>query len=158
MFSVSVVPINSTTMNLMKPTCIKDYTFPDFIIDTIELHLELDTSITIVTSQMKVRRNKNVPADRPLVLDGKNLELISAAINGQAPTIQDFIREMEEFSGRNLSLFSKWFTQVGHPVVKVSSMFDKKNQTYSLTFKQFLTSSIQKEKTQKKTRHFILQD
>ena len=80
----------------------------------------------------------------------KGVKLFLNQFDGLAPTIQDFIGEMEEFSGRNLSLFSKWFTQVGHPVVKVSSMFDKKNQTYSLTFKQFLTSSIQKEKTQKK--------
>jgi len=68
--------------------------------------------------------------------------------DGKAATIQDFIKAMAQFSGRNLRLFSKWFTEIGHPVVTVFSRFDQKHRTYSLTFKQFLTPLRQINKNQ----------
>ena len=62
-----------------------DYTPPPFVIDTVDLDVELGRETTVVVSRLAVRRNPAAvekPAD--LVLDGKKMELVSVRLDGRA--------------------------------------------------------------------------
>ena len=64
---------------------LKDYKAPSYFIDTIDLDVEIFNDFTTVKSLMKVRRNKNVAnKNTPLLLDGKDLELISISMDNSA--------------------------------------------------------------------------
>lgn len=58
----------------------KDYQPPAFVIDTVQLHFDLQESFTTVRATMEVRRNGSHGAD--LVLRGERLELVSVIIDG----------------------------------------------------------------------------
>ncbi|SCZ57357.1 aminopeptidase N [Thiohalomonas denitrificans] len=61
---------------------LKDYTAPDYRIETINLRFDLDPEATTVTSRMEVRANYD-PAEgrRPFVLNGQELELVSVSMD-----------------------------------------------------------------------------
>ncbi|MBM3546806.1 MAG: aminopeptidase N [Alphaproteobacteria bacterium] len=64
----------------------EDYTPPPFLIDSIELKVDLGKGSTEVASRLSVRRNpaaKTQPAD--LVLDGKKIELVSLLLDDKRP-------------------------------------------------------------------------
>jgi len=56
--------------------------------------------------------------------------------DGQAVTIEDFVRAMEDISGIDLEQFRLWYTQAGTPVVSVTSDYSENSQKYILTFEQ----------------------
>jgi aminopeptidase N len=56
--------------------------------------------------------------------------------DGQAVTTEDFVKAMEEASGRDLTHFRQWYHQAGTPVLAVSDEFDAASQTYRLTIAQ----------------------
>src|SRR5690554_5258611 len=58
----------------------KDYNPPAFEIETVDLHVALDPTHTIVTNVMRVKR---LAADTNLELDGEQLKLVSLEVNGQ---------------------------------------------------------------------------
>ncbi len=60
---------------------LKDYSAPDFFIDTTELRFELEEDHALVHSKLKLRRNTAADSQAPLRLDGQQLELIAAAID-----------------------------------------------------------------------------
>ena len=62
---------------------LKDYRPPDYLIDTVDLSFELAPERTSVTSRMAVRRNPAAAPERPLVLNGEALTLVSAGIDGR---------------------------------------------------------------------------
>jgi len=62
---------------------LKDYRRPDYLVDTVELRVELGEESTTVHSHLAVRRRTGVPRTTPLVLDGQELELLSVAVDGQ---------------------------------------------------------------------------
>lgn len=67
----------------------EDYTPPPFLIDFIDLKVELGKETTAVASRLAVRRNPAsaaTPAD--LVLDGKKLELVSVLLDDQKPVYE----------------------------------------------------------------------
>jgi aminopeptidase N len=57
-----------------------DYSEPDFLIDRVDLRFELAEDGTRVTSNLKLKRNH--AGTRPLVLDGRALELIEVSLDG----------------------------------------------------------------------------
>jgi aminopeptidase N len=57
----------------------KDYTEPDFLISHVELAFVIDQGNTRVTSSLRIQRNGT--HNRPLVLDGEGLGLVSASID-----------------------------------------------------------------------------
>src|SRR5690242_1438077 len=60
-----------------------DYTPPDYLVDTVNLHFELDRALTRVTSRLTVRSNHDRSAgSRPLILDGAELKLLSLKLDG----------------------------------------------------------------------------
>ncbi|MDM3870317.1 aminopeptidase N [Porticoccus sp. W117] len=56
--------------------------------------------------------------------------------DGQAATIEDFTRCMEEVSGRDLTQFKRWYSQAGTPRLDVNGSYDADAQTYTLNFAQ----------------------
>lgn len=67
------------------PTYLKDYRAPDYGIEQIDLHFELAEEKTIVRSLLQVHRNtRQGRHQRPLILNGENLKLVSLHLNEQA--------------------------------------------------------------------------
>lgn len=60
---------------------LKDYSAPDFFIDTTELRFELEEDHALVHSKLKLRRNTTADPEAALKLDGQELELLAAAID-----------------------------------------------------------------------------
>ncbi|MGY8872824.1 MAG: aminopeptidase N [Pseudomonadales bacterium] len=56
--------------------------------------------------------------------------------DGQAVTTEDFVKAMEDASGKNLMQFRHWYNQAGTPVLNISDSFDKDTKTYTLTISQ----------------------
>ena len=56
--------------------------------------------------------------------------------DGQAVTTDDFVRCMEDASGRNLDQFRLWYSQSGTPLVQVAANYDAEQGIYELSFTQ----------------------
>jgi aminopeptidase N len=56
--------------------------------------------------------------------------------DGQAVTTDDFVRCMEDVSGRDLSQFRRWYRQAGTPELEVAGRFDPAAGCYELTVSQ----------------------
>lgn len=71
-----------------KTIYLKDYTPPEFIIDSIDLHFDLDETATTVKSSMRMRRSA---ADKsPLILAGQDQDLISIVLDGNVLSDNDY--------------------------------------------------------------------
>jgi aminopeptidase N len=66
----------------------------------------------------------------------KATDLYFARHDGQAVTTDDFVKCMEDASGKDLSQFRRWYSQAGTPKVQVSAEFDPTGQSYTLKFEQ----------------------
>ena len=76
-----------------------DYTPPPFLIETVDLDVELGQETTGVIARLAVRRNpaaESRPAD--LVLDGKKMELVSVQLDGK-PASHDMTPETLNLRG-----------------------------------------------------------
>ncbi|MBL1272876.1 MAG: aminopeptidase N [Oceanospirillales bacterium] len=56
--------------------------------------------------------------------------------DGQAVTTDDFVKAMEDASGRDLTQFRLWYDQAGTPVLAVSDDYDAERGIYSLRIQQ----------------------
>lgn len=56
--------------------------------------------------------------------------------DGDAATCEDFVKCMEDASGRDLSHFMLWYHQAGTPTVKAEGRYDENKQQYTLKLKQ----------------------
>ena len=56
--------------------------------------------------------------------------------DGQAVTTDDFVRCMEDVSGRDLTQFRRWYDQAGTPELLVQGKFDATDGAYALTIRQ----------------------
>ncbi|TLX58150.1 aminopeptidase N [Stutzerimonas nosocomialis] len=66
----------------------------------------------------------------------KGTDLYFERHDGQAVTVDDFVKAMEEVSGVDLTQFKRWYSQAGTPRLQVSEAFDEGAGRYSLTFRQ----------------------
>lgn len=66
----------------------------------------------------------------------KGMDLYFARHDGQAVTIEDFVRVHEDASGMDLAQFRLWYAQAGTPVVDVEEHYNSAEQTYTLTLRQ----------------------
>ncbi|VVC76098.1 Aminopeptidase N [Aquicella siphonis] len=66
----------------------------------------------------------------------KGMDLYFARHDGQAVTIEDYVKAMEDVSGIDLRQFRTWYTQAGTPVLKVEDDYDAENRVYRLTVTQ----------------------
>jgi aminopeptidase N len=61
---------------------LKDYTPPAYLVDTVDLDVDIGAGGTTVTTTLALRRNPAVAA-QPLVLDGEELETLAVRMDGQ---------------------------------------------------------------------------
>jgi aminopeptidase N len=66
----------------------------------------------------------------------RGLDLYFERYDGQAVTIEDFLRSMEDAANIDLSQFRLWYSQSGTPKVVVSDSYDVNRREYSLTLRQ----------------------
>lgn len=64
----------------------------------------------------------------------KALDLYFARHDGEAATIEDWLKVFEEATGRDLSQFKRWYTDAGTPRVRVAERYE--DGTYTLTLSQ----------------------
>jgi len=64
------------------------------------------------------------------------LDRYFARHDGEAVTLEDFRRALEEASGRDLSSFQRWFDQAGTPRVRVRTRYDARRRRLDLSFAQ----------------------
>ena len=77
----------------------------------------------------------------------KGMDLYFARHDGQAVTIEDYVKTMEDVSGVNLTQFRLWYSQAGTPTVAVTSNYNEQQKIYSLTITQHcLPTPGQREK------------
>ncbi|MFC6687368.1 aminopeptidase N [Jhaorihella thermophila] len=67
------------------------------------------------------------------------LDLYFARHDGQACTIEDWLKVFEDVTGRDLTQFKRWYTQAGTPRLKVEENWQ--DGTYTLTFTQSIKPS-----------------
>lgn len=66
----------------------------------------------------------------------KGSDLYFERHDGQAVTVDDFVKAMEDANGVDLTQFKRWYSQSGTPRLSVSEQYDAQTQRYSLTFRQ----------------------
>ena len=64
------------------------------------------------------------------------MDLYFDRFDGHAATVEDFIACFETVSGRDLTLFMRWYSQAGTPKVTVSAAYDAAAKTYRLEIVQ----------------------
>lgn len=88
--------MSAQTTDKPEPVYLKDYRPSDYLIDTVDLQIELEEEKACIFTQLSVRRNPDIdPHQRPLVLDGEELKLVSVAIN-QKPLTENEYQETAE--------------------------------------------------------------
>lgn len=66
----------------------------------------------------------------------QGMQLYVQRHDGQAVTCDDFVAAMQDASEIDLTLFKRWYSQSGTPLVFVTDHYNKVDQTYQITFKQ----------------------
>ncbi|MFP4080373.1 MAG: aminopeptidase N [Ectothiorhodospira sp.] len=66
----------------------------------------------------------------------RGLDLYFQRHDGQAVTTEDFVRAMEDATGRDLGRFRLWYEQAGTPRLEVDGHHDAAHATYRLTVRQ----------------------
>ena len=81
-----------------QPVRLVDYRPPDFLIDAVDLDIALDRRATRVVSTLSIRPNPAGRAEAPLALDGDELALVSAALDGAPLAAADFEADASQFT------------------------------------------------------------
>jgi len=83
------------------------------------------------------------------ILGGENFrkgtDLYFDRHDGQAVTTDDFVQAMEDASGKDLSLFKRWYSQAGTPHVEISDEYNQAEKTYTLKIHQTCPSTPEQE-------------
>src|SRR5690606_39346027 len=66
----------------------------------------------------------------------KVMDLYFERHDGEATTIEAFLKVFEDANGVDLAQFGIWYTQAGTPQVDVTDSYDAASQTYTLTHAQ----------------------
>lgn len=66
----------------------------------------------------------------------KGMDLYFSRYDGQAVTIEDYVKSMEEVSGLDLQHFRLWYRQSGTPIVTVEEDYSAADNSYLLTLSQ----------------------
>jgi len=91
---------------------LKNYKEPEYLIETVDLDINLDPEKTRVKSSVKFVRNKNTKSDAPLKLDGDELTLISVSINGKPLEKRDYKATPLELVIRKLPKAKKFNVEI----------------------------------------------
>jgi len=71
----------------------------------------------------------------------KGMDLYFERHDGEAATVEDFVKCFEDASGRDLSQFSLWYHQAGTPQITVSSAYDAGAKTLTLSLEQMIPAT-----------------
>ena len=74
-----------------RPVRLKDYRPPDWLVETVELDVSLDSTATPVRAALTLRPNGSGAAPAPLVLDGDALNLRALKLDGAALPPEQFV-------------------------------------------------------------------
>ncbi|KQN72273.1 aminopeptidase N [Devosia sp. Leaf64] len=66
----------------------------------------------------------------------KGMDLYFERHDGEATTIEAFIKVFEDANGMELNQFARWYTQAGTPIVNARDTYDAASQTYTLSLSQ----------------------
>jgi len=66
----------------------------------------------------------------------KASDLYFSRHDGEAATVEDMIKAIEDASGKDLTQFRNWYSQAGTPHVTAHGVWDEAAQTYELTLSQ----------------------
>ncbi|HTN98841.1 MAG TPA: aminopeptidase N, partial [Nordella sp.] len=66
----------------------------------------------------------------------KAMDLYFERHDGEAATVEDFVRCMADASGRSFDQFFTWYEQAGTPEVSIAETYDPAAKTYELTLEQ----------------------
>ncbi len=66
----------------------------------------------------------------------KGMDLYFARFDGQAVTIEDFVKAHEDAAQIDLTQFRLWYSQAGTPRLEINENYDEKQQNYTLEIKQ----------------------
>jgi aminopeptidase N len=73
--------------------------------------------------------------------------------DGQAVTIEDFVKAMADVSGRDFAQFMYWYRQAGTPLLTVTDHYDSERREYHLTFAQSLPTTPEANSADKQPLH-----
>ncbi|SCB60702.1 alanyl aminopeptidase. Metallo peptidase. MEROPS family M01 [Rhizobium aethiopicum] len=71
----------------------------------------------------------------------KGMDLYFDRHDGQAVTIEDFVKCFEDASGRDLAQFSLWYHQAGTPLVTASGSYDAAAGSFTLSLEQMIPAT-----------------
>ena len=80
-----------------QPVRLVDYRVPDFLIDSVDLDVSLDRNATRVVSTLSIRPNPAGSAGAALTLDGDELALVSAELDGAPLSPEAFQASAAQF-------------------------------------------------------------
>ncbi|OGR30511.1 MAG: aminopeptidase N [Desulfuromonadales bacterium GWC2_61_20] len=78
-----------------RPILLRDYRPPAFSVSAIDLHFDLAAATTTVRSRLTVQRNPLSATDAPLVLAGRQLELLALRLNDTVLAPADYTLDSE---------------------------------------------------------------
>lgn len=91
-------------------------------------------TLTIYEKGAEIMRMLRELLGQEIFRQGANLYF--ARHDGQAVTLEDFMRCMEKVSGRDLTQFMLWYSQAGTPILTATTKYDAAAQTLQLTLSQ----------------------
>ena len=71
----------------------------------------------------------------------KGTDLYFERHDGQAVTCDDFVKALEDASGRDLAQFRRWYEQAGTPRVDIDGEYDADARTYTLKVRQSIPAT-----------------
>lgn len=83
---MAAVPSKTVIEEEVPLKLLNDYRAPNYLIDKTDLHIDIRSDITFVTSKLTIRYNPNTDSkekQQPLVLDGVGLKLESLSLDGK---------------------------------------------------------------------------
>ncbi|MBB2970167.1 aminopeptidase N [Mesorhizobium sp. RMAD-H1] len=85
----------------------------------------------------------------------KGMDLYFERHDGEAATIEDFVKAFEDASGQELSQFALWYEQAGTPNLSVSYDYDPAEKTFTIELEQSLKATPGQNR--KKPMHIPIQ-
>ena len=94
--------IKQTPETSLQPICLKDYTAPAYLIDTVALDVDLGAEATVVSARLSLSRRAGVAANTELRFDGEALETLSVALDGRLLAPDEYRLDARELVIPNL--------------------------------------------------------
>jgi len=69
------------------------------------------------------------------------MDLYFARFDGQAVTIEDFVKCMEEVSGRDFTQLRRWYSQAGTPTLTIQYHYDIAQHKFTMTVEQYCSAT-----------------